>query len=290
MSRSKRILALAFCVMTLLLITCAFMTKADPIVPAAATATDSAVPTAADVPLAQTPEQPAEQSRDTLNKQPAMQALSIEVAEKSTLASGGITTEMIQQVCDKYGYQNGKYWCVYENDGTRVSGNQSGNLFTDRENGCSTRMATVAYRLDAGDHPVESGNYYKSYNYMNQYECHGFACYVMAKVVQRKTGRDRDVVPRMGDRNGWKRIPADKATDLKVGDIVRIEDDYNQHSAVVYSIDKKGRATFLESGGGASCRIRLGKGFNFSEELDTLEKIRSRYTLEYVYRYTGKNN
>lgn len=286
MERSKRMLALFLCVLACLPTTFAFMSTASP-----ASENEQMVAETVVQPAAETVAEPAvdtaTQTEESAVSQPVLQTLATEQVNTEK-QSGPITTDMIQAVCDKYGYHNGKYWCIYENDGLMVSGNRMGNYLADRENGCSVRMATVNYRLDAGDHPVQSGDYYKSYNYANQYECHGFACYVMAKVVQKRTGRNNDVIPRMGSRNGWKRIEADEATDLQVGDIVRVEDDVNQHSAVVYSIDKKGRATFLESGGGASCAIRLGKGFNFLEGLDTLEKIRSRYTLEYVYRYTGK--
>ncbi len=293
MEQSKRILAMALCVLAFLPVACAFMMQANSIVPSAAvreTVTEVFMQTPTE-PTVETATEPVVETATELRETPhaaGMQSLTTEQVERVHMAKGGITTAMIQAVCDKYGYRNGKYWSIYENDGLMATGDSSGSYLADRENCCSVRSATVAYRLDASDHPVENGNYYKSYNYMNQYECHGFACYVMAKVVQRKTGRNHDVVPRMGNRNGWERIPADKAKNLKVGDIVRIESATNEHSAVVYSIDQKGKATFLESGGGAACRIRLGKGFNFSEELDTLEKIRSHYTLEYIYRYTGK--
>ena len=202
---------------------------------------------------------------------------------------GKITTEMIKAVCDKYGYANGKYWTIYDNNGKKASGtwNASKTYFSNRKNCCSTINKTVKNDLYATNNPVKNGDYYKSYNYQSQYECHGFACYVMAKVVQNITGKNNDVIPRDGSKNGWTKIAAKNATDLKVGDIVRVNGSDAVHSAIVYSIDSNGKITFLEAGGGSACKIRLGVGFDFSTKYYTLQKIKDNFTLEYVYRYTG---
>ena len=211
-------------------------------------------------------------------------------ATTSTTNEGKITTEMIKAICDKYGYANGKYWTIYQNNGKKASGtwNASKTYLTNRKNCCSTINQTVKKDLYATNKPVTIGDYYKSYNYQNQYECHGFACYVMAKVVQSITGKDNDVNPKQnGNKNGWTKISAKNVTELKVGDIVRVYSSSIQHTAIVYSIDKNGKITFLEAGGGSACKIRLDVGFDFSSKYYTLQKIKDNFPLEYVYRYTG---
>lgn len=203
--------------------------------------------------------------------------------------SGKITTEMIKAVCDKYGYADGKYWTIYQNNGKKASGtwNASKTYFSNRKNCCSTINKTVKDDLYATNNPVKSGDYYKSYNYQGQYECHGFACYVMAKVVNNMTGKNNDVIPRDGNKNGWTKISAKNVTELKIGDIVRVNGSNAVHSAIVYSIDANGKITFLEAGGGSACKIRLAVGFDFSTKYYTLQKIKDNFALEYVYRYTA---
>lgn len=207
----------------------------------------------------------------------------------TTANNGKITTKQIKAVCDKYGYANGKYWTIYQNNGKKASGtwNASKTYFSNRKNCCSTINKTVKDNLYATNNPVKNGDYYKSYNYQGQYECHGFACYVMAKVVQDLTGKNNDVIPRNGSANGWTKISAKKVEELKVGDIVRVNGSNAVHSAIVYSIDSNGKITFLEAGGGSACKIRLGVGFDFSTKYYTLQKIKDKFSLEYVYRYTG---
>ncbi len=198
-----------------------------------------------------------------------------------------ITTELLEQVCMTYGYRPGKYWTVDEPESGLAFGYQSGNYFGGRVNCCSVVNHTVNQDLMASTHPVLSGESYKSYNYQNQYECHGFACYVLAKAVTLLTGTPTEAVPRNGNVDGFVKLSPHEVTHLQIGDLVRVEGG-GEHTALVYDITPTGQLIFLESGGGNRCRIRLGVGFNHSEKYDTLQAITQRYRLEYVYRYQGK--
>lgn len=200
-----------------------------------------------------------------------------------------ITTEQIKAVCDTYGYSNGKYWTTKQTSGGKASAtvNKSG-YYSNRKNCCDMNsVKSVKSDLYATSNPVTVGKYYKSYNYQNKWECHGFACYVMAKVVKNITGKNNDVNPKSGNVNGWKYINAKDVKELKVGDIVRVSSSSIVHTAIVYSIDSNGSITFLEAGGSARCKIRIGVGFDFSTKYDTLKKIKDKFSLAYVYRYEG---
>ena len=179
---------------------------------------------------------------------------------------GPITTQLLQEVSYHYGLTEGAYWTEYQGE---------------------YRLRTAADDLWGSARPAGSGGY-QSCNYQNQYECHGFACYVLAKAVSRLRGEDTEVVPRTGDGEGFVKLMPNQVTDLRIGDVVRVEGFSYQHTALVYDITKDGRLIFLESGGGNRCRIRLGVGFNHDPDYDTLEKITDRYALEYVYRYVGE--
>ncbi len=175
-----------------------------------------------------------------------------------------ITTPLIDEVCEPYGLVEGNYWATATMGGT---------------------MANTTHKLVGGSHPTGGG--YVSYNYQNQYECHGFACYVQSLAVSALRGEPTEAVPRTGDHSGFVKLLPHEVTDLQIGDVVRVEGSGVEHTALVYDITQDGRLYFLESGGGNACRIRMGEGFNHSPDLNTLEAIRERYPLEYVYRYTG---
>lgn len=172
---------------------------------------------------------------------------------------GKISTSDIQAVLDEYGYKDGKYWTTKE----------SGNKKSD----CSTVKYTRTANLYASSNKATKSGSYKSYNYEGQWECHGFACYVMAKVT------DTDVIPRNGDTKKWDKIT--KVTSLKVGDIVRSS---NGHTAIVLSIDDKGNCTFAECWGSVNSQINIGK---FNNSCSTLSSIKNKYGIAYIYRYIG---
>ena len=176
-----------------------------------------------------------------------------------------VSTDLIDQVSEEYDLVDGKYWS------TATMGNSMGN---------------VSDNLIGSNSPVDG--YYMSYNYQNQYECHGFACYLAALAVTKLRGEHTEAVPRNGNVNGFIKLLPGEVTYLQIGDIVRVEGDGVEHTALVYDIEEDGRLYFIESGGGNACRIRMGEGFNHTPALNTLEAICNRYPLEYVYRYVGE--
>ncbi|MBE6756243.1 MAG: peptidoglycan-binding protein [Ruminococcaceae bacterium] len=182
------------------------------------------------------------------------------LSTKSDISSNGkVTTSAIQSILNKYGYADGKYWTLKETNNTKSD--------------CSKVKYTRSANLYAGGNKATVSGNYKSFNYENQWECHGFACYVMAKV----TGTD--VIPRNGNTTNWTKIT--KPTSLKVGDIVRAPG----HTAVVLSVDSNGNCTFAECWGSVNSQINIGK---FNNKCTTLSSIKNNYGVEYVYRYTGK--
>ena len=175
-------------------------------------------------------------------------------------ATGSITTQDIQRVLDKYGYTTGSYWTMwdYPNSGS---------------SDCGATVQTINSELYASSNPATSSSSqsWKSYNFNNSWQCHGFALYVMSKV----TG---NTVSSAGGTN-WTKITS-KPSYLQVGDIIRT----SQHTAVVLTADN-GTYTFAECWGGSQNKISIGKGFNYSYY--TLDSITSRYSFQYVLRYGG---
>ena len=289
MKHSTRILAFMLCILACSPIACAFMGEAPSATTATQTVTDApASPTQVTVQTitdvkeeAPAPPHPVQQEEEEVAEPMGKPAPTVNSAVEFPQSKGSITTDMIDAMCQKYHLTPGNYWTIYEPSSGLAS-------FSGRYNCCSDQMMTVTDDLVGCGNPVQDNNYYKSYNYMNQYECHGFACYVMAQVVTHLVGKPMDAVPRTGNHDGWVKYLPDQITDLRVGDIFRVEGGGAQHTAVVYRIDQNGRAWFLESGGGNACAIRLGVGFNHCEDYDTLEKIRDRYCIEYLYRYVGQ--
>lgn len=249
MIRSKRFYALVLSIMIVLSYVCALVAMA-------ATSPEEVPQTATDIPV-------AEETIPQVVPAPVVEEVP-EVEEQQKLPCV-ITPEMIDAVCEPYGLVEGNYWATATMGGT---------------------MGNASHKLLGGSHPTGSG--YVSYNYQNQYECHGFACYVQSLAVSKLRGEATDAVPRTGNHSGFVKLLPEEVTYLQIGDVVRIEGNGAEHTALVYDITEDGRLYFLESAGGNSCRIRLGEGFNHTPELNTLEAIMERYPLEYVYRYTGE--
>lgn len=178
----------------------------------------------------------------------------------STVQDGKITTAQIQAVLDKYGYKTGMYWTVKE---------------TRNGNDCSAKSQSWTTPLYATKHAASANGSYKSYNFSWQYECHGFATYVMSNV----TGTT--VRPTYNGGEGWTKIAGEsKIKELKVGDIIRT----SGHTAIVLSVDANGVCTFAEAWGSVGCKINIGK---FNGKYNTLSQLKSAYQVEYVYRYVG---
>ena len=177
-------------------------------------------------------------------------------------ATGSITTQDIQRVLDKYGYTTGSYWTMW--DYPNYGGSD-----------CGATVQTINSELYASSNPATSSSSnvqsWKSYNFNNSWQCHGFALYVMSKV----TG---NTVSSAGGTN-WTKITS-KPSYLQIGDIIRT----SQHTAVVLTADN-GRYTFAECWGSSKNKISIGKGFNYYYY--TLDSITSNDTFQYVLRYNG---
>lgn len=178
----------------------------------------------------------------------------------TTVTKSKIKTSQIQAVLDKYGYKDGKYWTIKE----KRNGNN-----------CSANAYNKDANLYATNYAATTNGAYKSYNYENQWQCHGFASYVMAKVTNTK------IRPTYNVGDGWKKISGENnIKELLVGDIIRT----TGHTAVVLSVNDDGTCTFAEVWGSEGCQINIGK---FNNSCSTLAKIKSSYNVEYVFRYVG---
>lgn len=163
----------------------------------------------------------------------------------TTKSTEKVSTSQIQKVLDKYGYKTGKYW-TYPSDGSANRGYKASNRY---------------------------GSQY-SYNYYNSWECAGFAGFVMGEVTDKK-----DIMS--GSAKGWKKISGERnISSLQVGDIIRA----GGHSAVVLSVDSKGKCKFAEAWGNAGCKINIG---NFNGSYNTLSAIKDVYSVSHIWRYTG---
>lgn len=187
-------------------------------------------------------------------------ALKVNAVDSSVQDTSKITTAEIQAVLDKYNYADGRYWTVKETAG-------------GKSDTCSNYSKGISADLYSSGTKATTSNYYKSYNYQSQWQCHGFASYVMGKVT------NTEVRPTYGKGEGWTKINGKDVTSLQVGDIVRA----GGHTAVVLSVDN-GICTFVECWGSSKygCEINIGK---FNNSCQTLSQIKSRYSLEYVFRY-----
>lgn len=182
----------------------------------------------------------------------------------NTVPAGKITTAQIQAVLNKYGYKDGRYWTIKE---------------TRKNNDCSAKSKTVSADLYASDHAASANGSYKSFNYEGQWQCHGFASYVMAKV----TGTT--VRPTNSVGEGWNKIAGESnIKSLQVGDIVRTTQNKSYHTAIVLSVDSNGKCTFAEAWGSRGCEINIGK---FNGRYSTLSELKNAYNVEYVFRYNG---
>jgi translation elongation factor P/translation initiation factor 5A len=197
--------------------------------------------------------------KNTISKMKSV--LNSNSATTTNSASGKITTAQIQSVLNKYNYKSNMYWTVVS---SKTYGNYT--LCAASSKG-STYMAT---KYKAGT-KTSSGTY-MSYNYNNSWQCMGFANFVMAQV----TGSDPKNL-----KNGWKKLTS--VSSLQVGDIIRSN---SGHSSIVLSVDSKGNCTFAECWGSEDCVIKVGGGFN-GNSCKTLSSIKSKYGLNYVYRYEG---
>lgn len=162
-------------------------------------------------------------------------------------ASSGITTSMIDSVCNKYGYAVGKYW-TYKGEANK-------HKYT-----ASTTKAGV--------------NGYKGYTFGGGSQCWAFSRFLMSEVAGKEVGKDPS----------WKKISAAKVTSLKVGDVVCIGDTV--HTAVVYKDLGGGKFQFIEIWTLPKYGHVIKKGGYNGTNNNTLAAIK-KMGLVYVYRYEG---
>lgn len=187
----------------------------------------------------------------------------------STSSSEKITTAQIQAVLDKYNYVSDSYWTTYEDTGTKTAHDGSQVKWDNKDCPSSTSPKKNS-----------TGKHYVSYNYNNTWECCGFASYVMYKVTGKAISAGSTSAKA---QNGWKVYTSTKsAGSFKVGDIIR----YNGHSAIVYSVDKNGNATFAECWGSKGCVIKVNSGFNTTKGTRNIDYFNNS-NFKYIYRYEG---
>ena len=187
----------------------------------------------------------------------------------NTTATGKITTAQIKAVLDRYNYVSGRFWTTYEDTGAKTL-----------HDGSQVKWDNKDCPSSASSKKNSTGKHYVSYNYNNTWECCGFASYVMYKVTGKAISAGATSAKA---QNGWKVYTSTKsAGSLKVGDIIR----YNGHSAIVYTVDKNGNATFVECWGSDGCVIKVNSGFNTSKGTRTLSYFNNS-NFKYIYRYEG---
>lgn len=158
-------------------------------------------------------------------------------------ASSGITTSMIDSVCNKYGYSVGKYW-TYKGDANK-------NKYT---------ASTTKSGVDG----------YKGYTFGGGSQCWAFSRFLMSQVAGEKVGT-----------GSWKKISAANVTSFKVGDVVCIGDSV--HTAVVYKDLGGGKFQFIEIWTGNYGHIIKKGGYNgtANNTLSAIKKMGLQYVYRY---------
>ena len=188
--------------------------------------------------------------------------------------TGKITKADIDEVCSKYNYASGQFWTA--TSGTRF---------------LSSCKSAAPSSMCNGDKTS-----YVSYSYYGASQCYVFADYVMANVASNKKGSTVELPSgqfswAVGSvHNGFKKYSAENCGGLKVGDIIRGYGNNglsDQHSAIVYDIDKSGNITFLEVWG-SSGQISFSEHFGgWSRSPRTYEGLKNNWGINYVIRYEG---
>lgn len=143
-----------------------------------------------------------------------------------------------------------------------------------------------------------NGKKYYSYHYIGQYgasQCYGFADYVLARAVYKKTGRVYDLKSLQNQSNwsctGYTKLTGN-ITSLQIGDIVRVGPKggtTDGHSAIVMDYNAStGEYTFAECWGGSGSLLKIGGGLESGLYNNrTLAQIKNNYRICWVIRYTG---
>ncbi len=183
--------------------------------------------------------------------------------------NNGITTAMIQAICDQYGYKDKTTYWVYNEKKDKSS---HPKLPDDWYVGSTDSTYHTSNQIGSGKT--------LSYRVGSLYECAGFASFIGWKLTGSipKTG---NINSSSGLGSGWKAYTVAQITNsggVQPGDIIRT----GSHSAVVYSVTSNGSFTVAECWGGTKNRIAIGHGFNGKGESTVLSSISG---VKYVLRY-----
>ena len=183
--------------------------------------------------------------------------------------SNGITTAMIQAICDQYGYKDRKTYWVYNEKKDKAS---HPKLPDDWYVGSTDSSYNTKNQIGSGKT--------LSYRVGSLYECAGFASFIGWKLTgsKPKTG---NINSSSGLGSGWKAYTVMQITNsggVQPGDIIRT----GSHSAVVYSVNSNGSFTVAECWGGTKNTISIGHGFNGKGSSSKLSSISG---VKYVLRY-----
>lgn len=156
----------------------------------------------------------------------------------------------------------------------------------------------LAPRSTVKENYWSNGKKYYSYHYIGQYgasQCYGFADYVLARAVYKKTGKVFDLAS-LQQRSDWSCKGYTKLTgnitSLQIGDIVRIgpkNGTTDGHSAIVMDYNAStGEYSFAECWGGQNSLLKIGGGMESGMNNNrTLAQIKNNYRICWVIRYTG---
>ena len=135
---------------------------------------------------------------------------------------------------------------------------------------------------------------YASYSYGGASQCYGFADYVLARAIYKKTGKVRELSSGQSNPGwacaGYTKIAGSNVTELKVGDVIRVGKKgttKDSHSAIVMTANN-GVYTFAECWGGSGSLLKIGGGMEtMSSNNTTLAQLRNNYSICWVIRYNG---
>ena len=198
-------------------------------------------------------------SPDTMNQSSAAK-------DPQSANESGITTAMIQAICNQYGYKDNTTYWVYNEKKDKAA---HPKLPDDWYVGSTDSSYHTSYQIGSGKT--------LSYRCGGYYECAGFANFIGLKLtgVLPKTG---SVSSSSGCGSGWTAYSVSQIKSMggvRPGDIIR----NGSHSAVIYSVSGSS-FTVAECWGGRSNKIRIGGGFNGSAK--TLDAISG---IKYILRY-----
>ena len=181
----------------------------------------------------------------------------------------GITTSMIQTICNQYGYVDRTTYWVYNESRDKAA---HPNLPDDWYVGSTDSSYNTNNQIGSG--------LTLSYRVGSLYECAGFASFIGYKLTG-SVPKTSSINSTSGLGNGWVAYSSSEIINsggVRPGDIIRTQ----SHSAVVYSVNADGSFTVAERWGGSHNKISIGHGFNANGNASYLNSISG---VLYVLRY-----